>query len=262
MSSFIIPFCCKLTPIFLRGIRKNIEVNLSRAFPDWDEKKIKKFAKKVICNLTSFFWENVLFSLGKCFCYMKVNVKKLNEIIKKYPKIIFLTAHVGNWEILSALVKKLELDEALYTIVADLSNKFISNYIKNFRENCGIKVVFKKKKRIKELYALLKKSKYLALLGDQNIKTSHKIYVDFFGSPAPTTDTISIIAKKFNYVILPIFCVREKFCHYKIVWDDVIFPEKFEKTEDITVFYTKIIEKWIKKYPSQWVWFHKRWQER
>ncbi|MEP7038945.1 MAG: lysophospholipid acyltransferase family protein, partial [Acidobacteriota bacterium] len=93
------------------------------------------------------------------------------------------------------------------------------------------------------------------------------VFVDFFGVPASTTTSIAKLALATNAAVLPAFAVWEEAKQKYVVYLET--PVKYEKTEDaesdilvLTQKITDVIEKYVRKYPEQWLWIHKRWNTR
>jgi KDO2-lipid IV(A) lauroyltransferase len=63
---------------------------------------------------------------------------------------------------------------------------------------------------------------------------------------------------------VPAFPVRQKDGRYRIIFEkEVELQRTGDRTKDIeinTEVFTNIIEKYIRKYPDHWFWFHKRWK--
>ena len=67
------------------------------------------------------------------------------------------------------------------------------------------------------------------------------------------------IARKNNLNLVPIQTVRKNNNNFKIIFHPSINPFRNQKNDiDAMIEIHKIIEEWIKEYPSQWLWQHKR----
>ena len=77
-----------------------------------------------------------------------------------------------------------------------------------------------------------------------------------------TASAIAKFALKFKCPIVPAFCTREKGINFKI---EYLKPISYKEIQDLSTeenimnYLNLIIEKWVRKYPDQWIWFHNRW---
>ncbi|NBO19804.1 MAG: lauroyl acyltransferase, partial [Proteobacteria bacterium] len=83
------------------------------------------------------------------------------------------------------------------------------------------------------------------------------------GRPAMTAPALAEIALRFDLPIIPARVIRLKGAHFRII---VSPPLPYEKTGDtaadvqaIMLKVNQIVEEWVREYPSQWFWVHRRW---
>ena len=109
----------------------------------------------------------------------------------------------------------------------------------------------------------MKKGRMLGLIADQD-GGYDGIFVPFLGKMASTPNGPAYFARKFKAPIIPIFIVRKPdgYGHTAIVND----PIHYEFTGDtklddynVTLKMTQEVEKIIKQYPDNWLWFQHRW---
>jgi KDO2-lipid IV(A) lauroyltransferase len=111
---------------------------------------------------------------------------------------------------------------------------------------------------------ILKHGGILGIVPDQDVDSVDGVFVDFFGKEAYTPTAPVKLAMAAKTQIVPIFVVRKKDNTHKLVVEkpiDVLRGD--EKEEDIrryTQAWTSLLEKYVRKYPQQWVWVHKRWK--
>ena len=93
-------------------------------------------------------------------------------------------------------------------------------------------------------------------------KMNDGITTKFFGESVNSPSAIAKFALKFNCPIIPAVCFREKSTNFRISYYKPITPDQLKKIgneKEIMNFLNKYVEKWIKKKPEQWIWFHNRW---
>ena len=98
---------------------------------------------------------------------------------------------------------------------------------------------------------------------DQNFGTGG-VFVNFFGKQAATAVGPIILAQRTRAALLPCFIIREPDDTHKIIFEPVLNLDQGKDARD-TVFIntqklTGIIEKYIRKYPAEWGWIHRRWK--
>ena len=88
--------------------------------------------------------------------------------------------------------------------------------------------------------------------------------VDFFGVPASTTPGLAVLARKSGSPVLPLFMIRNPDGTHRLIFDEIIPWDAQESPEEtirhMTQRYTAVIEKFVRRYPDQWFWLHRRWR--
>lgn len=178
--------------------------------------------------------------------------------------ILFFTGHFGSWEVFNLLPPA--FGYGMNILVRRIDNLLVEEYVDKMRTRFG-SITLDKMKSVRQLYRLLEKGELLGILADLNVQERGRVFVDFFGVPASTTTIIAKLALAANAVILPAFAVWEEEKQKYVVYLEP--PVEFEKTENdeediklITQKITNIVEKYVRKYPEQWLWIHKRWNTR
>ena len=94
-------------------------------------------------------------------------------------------------------------------------------------------------------------------------KMNDGLPIKFFNEIAMTAPAIVKFAKKFKCPIIPAFCIREKGTNFRIEYLPPlsnVFIKTLGSDENALKYLNSIIEKWIIKYPEQWIWIHDRWK--
>lgn len=198
----------------------------------------------------------------------RVDKKYLNKYVKKEhwdrigtallngKGVLYWTAHFDNWELL-AIVSAL-CGHPFVALVREQGMKQVNALLEELRESKGITVV-RKGASTKHMLRELRKNKPVGMLGDQNAgKTG--VFVDFFGRLTSTASGTPKIAAKTGAVILPSFIYRVKGPYHNVVIEKPIFVKKGDDIAEHLATYNKILEGYIRRYPEQWLWLHKRWK--
>lgn len=232
---------------------------------DKDDKELEEIAKSAFKNIG-----RVAAEFAKMTSYKKDFVKSiietsglenLEKAVKERKGIILLGGHLGNWELLAF---SLSLSGYPLNLIArPLDNPLVDNFVLKHRTAGGNKVIAKKS-ALKDILQCLKNKERVGILLDQNVAQQEGIFVDFFGRIACTSFGLSLIALKIDVIILPIFLVYIGNGRYKqLIGNEVEIKRSGNFEEDLaynTALFTKVIESYIKQYPEQWFWAHRRWK--
>ncbi len=113
---------------------------------------------------------------------------------------------------------------------------------------------------------VLAKGGSVGFIADQNAG-SKGLFVDFFGRKASTYKSIGLLARGYNVPIM-IGCARRvsSKLQYEVEVTRVIHPHEWQGKDNevlwITQEYTRAIEQFIRKDPTQYLWVHRRWKTR
>ena len=107
------------------------------------------------------------------------------------------------------------------------------------------------------MYDVLAQNRILGLVSDQDAK-QRGVFVDFFGVPASTPKGAALFHLKSQAPIMLGACVQTGFQRYRIELVPVIASN--QNVKDITQAYTTLLEKFIRQFPEQYFWFHRRWK--
>src|SRR5205823_9538001 len=105
---------------------------------------------------------------------------------------------------------------------------------------------------------------HLILLSDVNTVQLDGVFVSFFGHLACTTRSVAMLALRTDALIVPACCVWDTNRYRILVGEPVeaVRTASYAKKNiiDTTALYTTEIEKFIRAYPAQWIWIHRRWK--
>ena len=201
------------------------------------------------------------------------NVQEIVEVVgkenfyKAYEDergMLFFTGHFGSWEVFNLLSPA--YGYKMNILVRRLDNPLVESYVNQMRTRFG-NLTIDKRQSARTMFRLLQDGKILGILADLNVQEREGVFVDFFGIPASTTTSIAKLALRTNSIVLPAFAVWNKEKQKYVV--HLESPLEYEKTSDnkkdiekLTQDITKVVEQYVRKYPEQWLWIHKRWNTR
>lgn len=178
--------------------------------------------------------------------------------------VLFLTAHFGGWE-LSAFAHSLH-GHWLHVVMRPMDNPYLDRLLQSYRTMHGNKVV-PKDDFVRGLLAAMKAGETVGILMDTNMTPPQGVFVDFFGIPACTASGLARIALRANAAVVPGFTIwDESLGKYRLRFDPAVDLVRTGDLEaDIianTQKFTKVIEDYVRQYPDQWLWVHRRWKTR
>lgn len=178
--------------------------------------------------------------------------------------VLFFTGHFGSWEVFNLLPPAFGFD--MNILVRRIDNPLVENYVDKMRTRFG-SVTLDKTKSARTMFRLLENGKILGILADLNVQEREGVFVDFFGVPASTTTSIARLALKTNAIVMPAFAVWEEEKQKYVVYLEppVNYKESDTSEENVCELTQKItntVEKYVRRYPEQWLWIHKRWNTR
>ncbi|UCH85084.1 MAG: lysophospholipid acyltransferase family protein, partial [Candidatus Latescibacterota bacterium] len=92
----------------------------------------------------------------------------------------------------------------------------------------------------------------------------HGIFVDFFGRPASTVRGPAVFAIRRDCPIVPCFLIREGCDRHRAVFERPLWPDERlsgrEAVRELTQRFTMLLEDYVRKYPEQYFWTHRRWK--
>jgi succinate dehydrogenase/fumarate reductase flavoprotein subunit len=107
----------------------------------------------------------------------------------------------------------------------------------------------------------------LGILVDLNTLDREAIFVNFFGVPAATTFMVAKLALRTGADVLPVFApwdrTQKKFLLK--IGPAISFEATGEEQGDVrrlTQAFTNVVEDYVRRYPDQWLWIHRRWKTR
>ena len=178
--------------------------------------------------------------------------------------VLFLTAHFGAWE-LSAFAHSLH-GHWLHIVMRPMDNEFLDRWLQRYRTMHGNKTVAKDD-FVRGLLAAMKAGETVGILMDTNMTPPQGIFVDFFGIPACTASGLARIALRTDAAVVPGFTIWDPALQkYRLRFDPA---RALIRTGDLeadiaanTQTFTKVIEDYVRRYPEQWLWVHRRWKTR
>ncbi len=177
--------------------------------------------------------------------------------------VLILTGHIGCWELLAAYITWKGYKVSV--IARELRDGRLNDKLVGIRRRHGIVSIPRGRSAVAG-YRVLRKGGILGMLIDQDIDVDG-VFVPFFGVPAHTPRGAAVFALRSGASIVPMGIHLQPGGSHKItVLSELVFPpaalSKEERIDELTGRCSAAIERLIRIYPQQWVWFHDRWRKR
>lgn len=189
----------------------------------------------------------------------------LLNAFKEGKGVIGVSAHFGSFPLL--LLRFIQEGIKTNAIIRYARDEKIEKYFQAKRQEFGLNTIYStpRKTCVDNSIRVLRNNEFLFIPLDQNFGTAG-VFVDFFGRQAATATGPIIFAQRTGAPIVPMFIVREKDNTHRIIIEPALHIEEKENNE-ATIQHnisriTKIIERYIRKYPQEWGWIHRRWKSR
>ena len=178
--------------------------------------------------------------------------------------VLVLTGHLGAWE-LSSFYHSL-MGYPMGLVIRRLDNPLIDGLVNRIRCMHGNRVVHKDD-FARGLIGAMRTGETVGILMDTNMTPPQGVFVPFFGVPACTASGMARIARKTGATVLPGFLLWEQaegryVLRFGEELDLVETGEPEDDAERNTARFTEVIESYIRRYPEQWLWMHRRWKTR
>jgi len=193
-------------------------------------------------------------------------LEHLDAVLKEGNGVIAVTAHFGNFPLM--MLALAQEGYKVHSMIRPARDKALEEYIVRRRNAVGVYTIYAIPRRrcVSQSLKVLRNNEILFILADQNFGADGGIYVDFFGQKAATATGPVVFAKRTKSPLLPMFSVQQPDGRHKVIIEPPIVLEEGIDEEEMTVStmtkVTNLIEKYIRKYPSEWAWMHRRWKSR
>jgi KDO2-lipid IV(A) lauroyltransferase len=175
--------------------------------------------------------------------------------------VLLFTGHFGFWEI-NALVHALEI-APMAVLARPLDNPLLHDLLESARTRTGNTVIYRRSALRKVLRAL-GQNQAVAVLIDQHIQTADAVFVDFFNRPAATTSALAALALRTGAPVVPVFALPLPGGRFRMVYEHPVDPPSADDPDAIRQFTqrcTDVLEMYVRRYPTLWLWMHRRWRE-
>ncbi len=178
--------------------------------------------------------------------------------------VLIVTGHLGAWE-LSSYYHSL-MGHPMGMVIRRLDNELVDRMVNAIRCRHGNRVLHKDD-FARGLLASMRKGETVGILMDTNMTPPQGVFVEFFGHAACTASGLARVALRTGAAVLPGFLLWEAgeqkyVLHFGEELSLIRTGDDDADTVANTQLFTTAIERYVRRYPGQWLWLHRRWKTR
>jgi len=151
-------------------------------------------------------------------------------------------------------------------VIRRLDNRLLDRFVNHIRCLHGNQVLHKDD-FARGLLTAMRKGETVGILMDTNMTPPAGVFVKYFGVEACTASGLARVALKTGAAVLPGFMLweeseRKYILHFGNEVPSSPTGDHEQDIVDLTQRCTLAIESWVRRYPDQWLWIHRRWKTR
>ncbi len=231
-----------------------------------------EYSAKQLVKIGRDSYRNFGRSLVDFFTYDQLSIKQLDqmytfrdagvfdEALRLGKGAILLSAHFGSWELVGAYVTR--KGYPIEFVVGEQHNPYVNDWINRQREKSGSRMI-NAAHADRALIRALRGGRFVAMVADQDAGPDGVI-LDFFGRPASFARGPALMAVKFGCPMIFGLSARTGGDRHEFILAGLFSAmEGLDREEQITAIvseYSRGLERFIREYPEQWFWAHRRWK--
>ncbi|HEY1807550.1 MAG TPA: lysophospholipid acyltransferase family protein [Acidobacteriaceae bacterium] len=178
--------------------------------------------------------------------------------------VLIVTGHLGAWELSSFWHSLMGYPMAM--VIRRLDNPRVDRLVNDIRCLHGNRVLHKDN-FARGLLSAMRQGESVGILMDTNMTPPQGVFVPFFGTEACTASGLARVALRTGAAVLPGFLVWEAAEERYVLHFGEEIPllrtgDDERDTVENTARFTAVIEAFVRRYPDQWLWVHRRWKTR
>jgi len=187
----------------------------------------------------------------------------LDKALSRKKGVILVSAHFGNFPLLLGRLAVEGYKTA--GIMRPMRDSRVERVFLEKREKFGVKTIYSQPRNlcVNNTILSLRNNELVFIPIDQNFGTAG-VFVNFFGRKAATATGPVIFAQRTDAALIPCFILRQKDDRHKIVFEPALDLQEGGDSQETVLIniqkLTDIIETYIRKYPAEWGWIHRRWK--
>jgi Kdo2-lipid IVA lauroyltransferase/acyltransferase len=199
----------------------------------------------------------------------------MQSLLQKKKGFFVLSSHLGNWELITRAGCAIGMP--LSIITRFLRTPFFDRIWVQSRKSFGLELLNESGSGLSAIRAI-QRGRVLGFIADQHTGEPHGLETQFLGLKAWCPKALAIMSDRLKAPILPAFIVRDfQSGHHHVYFEEVLsFPKLSDEGSATELLRSgsgslnlegmkyhieicnSLQEKWIRRYPEQYLWMHKR----
>ncbi len=250
--------------------RRVVMENMRQAFGE-------QLGEKELRRLARCFYSHVAKTVAETLAMMvsserriaaKVDVIGIEHPLKAADQgngVLILTGHFGNWELsaVGAMLQFRQYQNHFHVIRKSLGLGLEQAVFGRFRR-AGLRVIRRMDALTKTLDALEHNDVVIFIMDQHNKVGAKAVSVEFFGKEAGTHRSLALVARQSGAPVIPAVGYRKpdgrhvmQF-HPPLEW--ITGENHREEVYLNTLGYNRVLERFVRDHPDQWLWMHRRWK--
>ncbi len=255
--------------VFARKHKKIALDSLAVAFgQEKSHPEIKKIAKDCFICIAKSAVELMFFFDKPQALKSRVQIEgrnNLDQALAAGRGVILVSAHFGNFPL---LLGRLAIDGyKAGGIMKPMHDARMEQIFLKKREKFGVRTIYSLPRQacVNNTINALRNNELVFIPIDQNFGTGG-VFVNFFGEKAATATGPVILAQRTKAALIPCFIRRLPDDQHQIIFEPELKLEEGKDPREVVLVniqkLTDIIESYIRRYPAEWGWIHRRWKSK
>ena len=248
------------------GIRSRVvEAQIRFAFPEFSADRVKALARESYDNLGRTSIEAAIMEhrspADLIALFERVDGwEHIDAALKGGRGALLVTGHLGNWELGGSYIaaRGVPVD----AVARHMGNRIFERYLTRVRERFGVQVVYDEL-AVRQTPRSVRDNRVVGFLSDQGVLGLASSFVPFFSRLAKTPRGPAVFALRLKVPVVFVVAVRLPSGKYRLIVEPIDVVDSGDREADaiaLVAYYTARLEHWVRQYPGQYFWQHRRWK--
>ncbi len=248
------------------GVRRAVvERQVRAAFPGLGEPEVQRIARESYGNLGRTTIETaVMPNYSRADLLGLFNSVEGWEFVERAlasgKGLLVVAGHIGNWELGGAYIGV--RSGSMEAVARRMQNPVFDQYLTETRNRLGVNIIHDSD-AVRRVPRVVREGGVAGFLFDQGAAGLASTWVPFFGRYAKTPRGPAVFALRLDAPMVFACAVREPNGRYALKIEDIPIVSTGDRERDtdaIVTAYTNALERWVRRYPEQYFWHHRRWK--
>jgi KDO2-lipid IV(A) lauroyltransferase len=247
-------------------IRRNVALaNLRLCFSEKGEEEIQSILQQAYINVATVFFEFLYFPkftkhrLRDFVEFPEESRRLIESAMNRGNGLVLMSGHFSNWELVALAIGAFS-PKRFAVVVHPFHNKTVDAFTNKYRRHLGNSTV-PMENSVRASISTLRENGIVALLADQS-SAKESLPARFFGIDVPTFQGPALFALRTRAAVQFGFLIRKDDGTYRLHLEEIDYTDLKDASEknaaELTQRHVDALEKAIREYPGNWLWFHRR----